>query len=120
MWARPHRCDVLIIIHSLLLQYNKLELFTGTHENLALEAVLNDNIESVKCTTASKRGYYSSVIAGFTIGEILKPGACEHLGSLTKIKEDEDAIITEKKQRSKGPKSSKKTCTKKIVVKKKY
>ena len=44
-----------------------LKLFTGAHENFALEAVLNDHVESVKCITDSNRGYYSSAIAGFTI-----------------------------------------------------
>lgn len=68
-----------------------LKLFTGAHENFALEAVLNDHVESVKCITDSNRGYYSSAIAGFTIEVTLKPGASAHLGSLVKIsKEDED------------------------------
>ena len=95
-----------------------LKLFTGAHENFALEAVLNDHVESVKCITDNNRGYYSSAIAGFTIEVTLKPGASTHLGSLIKIKEDEDAAFAElKHQRSKGLKSTKKKCTKKINVK---
>jgi hypothetical protein len=57
-------------------------------------------------------------MAGFTKGVTLKPGASEHLCSLLKIKEDEDATIAEqKRQKTKVSKSSKKTCTKKINVK---
>ena len=95
-----------------------MKLFTGAHENLTLEAVLNDYVESVKCITASDRSYYSSAIAGFTIGVTLKPGVSEHLCSLLKIKEDEDATIAEhKRQKTKVSKSSKKTCKKKINIK---
>ena len=76
-----------------------LKLFTGAHENFALEAVLNDHVESVKCITDSNRVYYSSAIAGFTIEVTLKPGASAHLGSLVKIsKEDEDAIAQSTKK----------------------
>ena len=75
-----------------------LKLFTGAHENFALEAVLNDHVESVKCITDNNRGYYSSTIAGFTIEVTLKSGASAHLGSLIKIsKEDEDAIAEQQK-----------------------
>ena len=64
---------------------------------------------------------------GFTIGVTLKPGASEHLGSLIKVKEDEDAIAEQKQRKSKGTKSSKnkamssndKTCIKKKVIAKK-
>jgi hypothetical protein len=99
----------------------------GAHKNLALEAVLNDLVESVKCITASDRSFYSSAIVGFTIGVTLKPGASEHLGSLIKVKEDEDAIAEQKQRKSKGTKSSKnkamssndKTCIKKKVIAKK-
>jgi hypothetical protein len=65
---------------------------------------------------------------GFTIGVTLKPGASEHLDSLIKVKEDEDAIAEQKQRKSKGTKSSKnkamscsnnKTCIKKKVIAKK-
>ena len=90
---------------------------TGAHESLALEAVSNDLVDSVKCITDSDRGYYSSAISGFTIGVALKPGASEHLDSLIKAKEDEDAIA-KLKQKPKGTKSSNKTCIKNTIVKK--
>jgi hypothetical protein len=95
---------------------------TGAHESLALEAVLYDYVDSVKCITDSDRGYHSSAIAGFTIEVTLKADASEHLGVLIKAKEDEDAIA-EQRKKSKGTKisskatSNKKTCIKNIVKK---
>ena len=80
---------------------------TGAHESLALEAVLNDLIDSVKCITDSDRDYYSSAIAGFTVRVTIKPGASEHLSLLIKAKEDED-VIAEQRKKSKGTNSSKK------------
>ena len=80
---------------------------TGAQESLALEAVLNDLIDSVKCITDSDRDYYSSAIAGFTVRVTIKPGASEHLSLLIKAKEDED-VIAEQRKKSKGTKSSKK------------
>jgi hypothetical protein len=90
----------------------------GAHENLALEAVLNDYVDSVKCTTASDRGYYSSAVAGFTIEVKLRQGASVHLWSLIQIKLDEDTLAEQKKN-SKRMKTSNKTCTKKTVFNKK-
>jgi hypothetical protein len=69
---------------------------TGAYESSALEAFLNDHIYSVKCITDCDRGYHSSAIADFTIEVTLKPDASEHLLSLIKAKEDEDAIVEQK------------------------
>ena len=80
---------------------------TGAHESLALEAVSNDLVDSVKCITDSDRGYHSSAIAGFTIEVTLKPDASELLRLLIKAKEDED-VIAEQRKKSKGTNSSKK------------
>ena len=70
---------------------------TGAHESLALEAVLNYHIDSVKCITDSDCGYHSSAIAGFTIEVTLKPDASEHLRLSIKAKEDKDAIAEQKR-----------------------
>jgi hypothetical protein len=88
MWSCAHRCT----------------------RKFSLRGCFKCHIDSVKCITDSDRVYYSSAIAGFTIGVTLKPGASEHLSLLIKAKEDEDAI-EEQKQKLKGTKSSKKVAS---------
>ena len=77
----------------------------GADENLALQLVMQNAIEIIKCITPSSREYYDSAILGFTIEVEMRGG--HDFSALITAKGAEDCDREEKSKTGKSQKATK-------------